>query len=260
MEDIFMGSLTLDTDFTTLNEKESKEWILNFREMVQEAFAESDNRTCLLGNLLVLEEYVHTIGDGLENDVPLSIVLKEAIDILWNYLDGNTTFNDFQDFANNLFACVLAFNVGEDLTEKQQNFCQKYFGDGDMSGCEAQAIGWCSGLLMQLVAIEGGRLDYDEFDDVSRIDFYGVEEMLTILEDICIDLTDTPVASHRAVDLERAEGQVHKTQLFQNLIKHIQDCLRTARNANSDDFLHLRNEYQKHGLLPKQYCKDLLEY
>lgn len=255
-----MGNYTLDTDFSSLKGRETNDWLLELGNIAEEAFAGRDHRICLLGNLLVMEEYIHTIRDGLEPDRRLSSVLQEASDMLWNYLDGGANPSVFQDFANNLFACILAANVGEDLTEEQEEFFAKYIAGANFSGCEAQAVEWCAVLLISLVSIEGWRLDFEDFKGVSRIDFVGIEEMLTILEDASIDLTGTPRLSNRAVDLQKAEDQVHQTALFQGLVKRIQNCLNTALHVEPDQIMMLRGEFQKNEIIPKKYAKELLEY
>ena len=62
----------------------------------------------LLGNLLILEPYMHTLRQGLADlgrTVP--VILQKAIDLLWDYLEGKKAVSDFQDFANNLYAAKL---------------------------------------------------------------------------------------------------------------------------------------------------------
>ena len=68
--------------------------------------------------------------------------------------------------------------------------------------------------MMQLVSIEGGRVDYEDFEECGALDFYGPLCMLDMMEDVCIGLTDTPVVSNRGTDLEKAMTQVRKTSLF----------------------------------------------
>ena len=257
-----MEKFTLDTDFSTLSGPQTNDWILGFREMTKEAFAESDDRSRLLGNLLIMEQYVHTVRQGLAtNDEHLSDTLLHAMDLLWDYLEGHTVSTDFQDFANNLFASVAYNNIGEDLTDAQAEFYREHFSDKEPSVCEWLGIEWCSILLMQLVANEGGRVDFDELDmDEQPIDFGEVEEMLNILEDASIEFTNTPCPSSMAKDLMKAEEQVHQTPLFREIIDHIRNSLKTALTADPDQFLALRKEYQQYTIIPEEYAADLMEY
>lgn len=41
--------------------------------------------------------------------------------------------------------------------------------------------------------------------------------------------------------------------LFQQIIKQLQDSLKTALNATSEQFMTLRNEYQKYSMIPADY-------
>ncbi len=73
-----------------------------------DAFADSSSHSRLLGNLLILEPYMHTLRQGLADlgrTVP--VILQKAIDLLWDYLEGKKAVSDFQDFANNLYAAKL---------------------------------------------------------------------------------------------------------------------------------------------------------
>ena len=104
---------TLDTDFSSLNGPKAVNWIIGFQDMTEDAFADSSSHSRLLGNLLILEPYLHTIRQGLaDRGRTVPAILQEALDILWDYLEGRKAPSDFQDFANNLYAAALDYNVG----------------------------------------------------------------------------------------------------------------------------------------------------
>ena len=46
---------TLDTDFSALNGPKAANWLRNFTDMTEGAFAGRDNQTRMLGNLLVTD-------------------------------------------------------------------------------------------------------------------------------------------------------------------------------------------------------------
>ena len=99
---------TLDTDFSSLNGPKAANWMMDFQDMAEDAFADSGSHSRLLGNLLILEPYMHTLRQGLADlgrTVP--VILQKAIDLLWDYLEGKKAVSDFQDFANNLYAAKL---------------------------------------------------------------------------------------------------------------------------------------------------------
>ena len=99
---------TLNTDFSSLNGPKAANWIMGFQDMAEDAFADSGSHSRLLGNLLILEPYMHTLRQGLADlgrTVP--VILQKAIDLLWDYLEGKKAVSDFQDFANNLYAAKL---------------------------------------------------------------------------------------------------------------------------------------------------------
>ena len=255
-----MGTYTLDTDFSALNGPKAGEWLANFRELAQDAFADRENRSRLLGNLLVLERYIHTLEQGLrQTGGQLSKGTRSAVDQLWAYLEGHTVPADFADFANNLYACLLFYDVGESLSDEQAAFDKAYFGDVDyLRVGEDTAAGWAFGLLLQLVAIEGGRLDYSEFTRCTQVDFAGIQEMLELLDDACIELTGTPCPSNEAGNYLNALKEVHLTPLFRQIVSHVQHDLQTARTALPEQYGTLREAYREKTILPEEYAGAFL--
>ena len=172
---------TLDTDFSSLNGPKAANWIMGFQDMAEDAFADSSSHSRLLGNLLILEPYLHTIRQGLADRCrTVPAILQEALDILWDYLEGRKAPSDFQDFANNLYAATLNYNVGEEITDAQAEFYEKHIDIPWGSTCEWQILTWLSVLLMEVVAISGGWLDFEEYEQ--DVDFVEMEEMLNMLQ------------------------------------------------------------------------------
>ena len=255
-----MEEYTLKTDFAALGEPQANEYLMGFREIVEKAFKHSDNHLRLLGNLLILERYCNTIKQGLTaNDAQLSVCFQYAQGLLWDYLGGRVTAVDFQDFANDYYAWLLEHNIGEPM-EIPKGFYAEYFADSCPEPYEWFAVEWSSGLLMQLVSIEGGRVDYEDFEECTELDFYGPLSMLDMLEDACIELTDTTLVSNRGDDLEKAITQVHKTSLFQEIVMYVQNDLQTALLAAPAEYEALRKKYGQYTIIPARYAARLLEY
>lgn len=253
---------TLDTDFSSLNGPKASNWILGFLDMIENAFADKGNDARLLGNLLILEPYVHTLRQGLEEGgraVPA--ILQEALDLLWDYLDDRQKPTDFQDLANCLYAASLYYNVGEELTDAQEKFYKESLCDLGDSGCEWQILSWLSELLMELTAIGGGRLDFEEFkENCQNVSFFEMEEMINIVGDACIEFTGTPLPSQTAKDLLCAQEQVYQTPLFRQFIGLIQNGLKAAQDAVPAQYFALREDFRRQTLLPEKYAADLLEF
>ena len=53
--------------------------------------------------------------------------------MLWDYLKEDIKPSEFEDFANNTYACVLEYMVGEELTEEQLEFYKNNFSDNDIN-------------------------------------------------------------------------------------------------------------------------------
>lgn len=255
-----MENLTLDTDFSSLTGAQSDEWILNFMALADDAFKESDDRLRLLGNLLILEQYLNTLRQELAVcGQKLSAGLERACDLLWDCLEDRTSPVDFQDFANDYFDCLYAYNTGDVSTDAPEEFYNAYFADCDPDAFELLAVEWSSGLLMQLMSIAGGRIDFDfeDFKDCKRTDFYGIAIMFNILEDACIGLiqTPSPSASH-----ETLMAQIRQSPLFRGIVRRVQDGLQRALRAVPDEFAALREEYRQYAVLPDECAAKLLEF
>nr|WP_325296435.1 hypothetical protein [uncultured Oscillibacter sp.] len=107
------------------------------------------------------------------------------------------------------------------------------------------------------------QLDFEEFEvdelDI-QADFGGMDEMLSMLGDICIKLTNTPCPSNRAKDVEKAMELVYQTPVFRQLVGLIQGALKTALTATPVHYSILRTEYQSKGILPEEYSTGLLSF
>lgn len=147
--------------------------------------------------------------------------------------------------------------------DAQTEFYRANFNDVNDNACEWQILTWCSTLFMYLVADVGGRLDFEEFevDELGiQADFGGMDEMLSMLGDTCIELTNTPCPSNRAKDVEKAMDLVYQMPLFRQLVGLIQGALKTALTATPEQYSILRTEYQSKGILPEEYATGLLSF
>lgn len=253
---------TLDTDFSSLNGPKASNWIMGFQDMACDAFADSNSHLRLLGNLLILEPYLHTLRQGLaDKGRTVPTILQKAIDPLWDYLEGKKAVSDFEDFANNLYAATLDYNVGEKITDAQAEFSKNFVDIPWGKTCEWQILTWLSILLMEVVAIHGGRLDFEEFEEYEwEIDFSEMEEMLNMLTDASIKLTGTPLPSNKAVDVMNAWEQVYQTPLFRKIVERIQNGLKAALSAVPEQYPALREEYRQYMILPEEYAAKFLEF
>ena len=253
---------TLNTDFSSLNGPKAANWIMGFQDMAEDAFADSGSHLRLLGNLLILEPYIHTLRQGLaDTGRSVSHVCQEALDVLWDYLEGKKAASDLEDFANNLYAATLNYNVGEEITDAQAEFYKKYVDIPWGSTCEWQILTWLSVLLMEVVAISGGRLDFEEYEEYEQdVDFVEMEEMLNMLADAFIDLTNTPLPGGKASDVMNAQEQVYQTPLFRQFIERIQNGLKAALSAIPEQYPALREEYHQYTILPEEYAAKLLGF
>lgn len=256
-----MAEYKIFADFTSLNRKDASDWVSNCSVLVNEAYRNSSNQTRILGNLLILEQYFNTLKQGLnENGEEPEKITYQAVDLLWDYLYGKVKPADFEDFANNLYACMLEYMVGEELTEEQTVFYKNHFTNDSMASLHWNILAWASYLLLELLAIHGGRLDFDEFEECDFIDFAQIDEMLNVLNDACVEFAGVECPSSMAKDVIKAMEDVYETPLFQSIVLKVQKSLKDALYAKQEDYEKLREEYSHCAILPKEFAVDFLEY
>ena len=148
---------------------------------------------------------------------------------------------------------------GEEITDAQAEFSRKYVDIPWGKNSVWQILTWLSVLLMEVVAISGGWLDFEEYEQ--DVDFVEMEEMLNMLVDVFIDfidLTNTPLPSNKASDVMNAQEQVYQTPLFRQFIERIQNGLKAALSATPEQYPALREEYRQYAILPEEYAAKLL--
>lgn len=255
-----MEGYAIFTDYTQLNKQQANDWVQDCSQLAEEAFRNCSNSTRLLGNLLVLEQYYHTVRQGLaENEEEPIPILQESIELLWKYLQKTIQPKEFEDFANDLYACVLEYMVGEELTDEQQEVYENHFQDVPDYTCQWNVLSWISTLLMELTAIYGGKVE-EEFLDCEQIDFVELDEMFNFFSDACIELAEVECQSNRAADVMQAFEDVCVTPLFQSVVSNVQKALKDAWSAEPEKYQTLREIYQKNGILPDEYAAELLEF
>ena len=242
----FMQEYTLKTKFAALKVSQANEYLMDFGKIIEKAFEYRDSRPRLLGNLLVLECYCNTVQRGLEGlETQLFVCLRYAQGLLWDYLGRRVTAADFQDFANDYYAWFS--EKGVEHNDAPKGFCSEHFAEYFADSCpdpyEWIAVEWSCDLLMKLVSIEGGRVDYENFEECGKLDLDWVPYMLEIiLETVCERLASAIVASNRKVDSEKSMIQVHNS-LAQKIVKYVQNDLQMALLAAPAEYEALRNYF-----------------
>ncbi len=78
---------------------------------------------------------------------------------------------------------------------------------------------------------------------------------------MCIELCGITLSSNRAGDLIKAEEQLYKASLYTGIIATLQNDLKTALNAEPEQYHDLRNRYEALLIMPDEYAVRLpLDY
>lgn len=251
---------TLDMDFSALEGAKAVNWVDRFQDILEYAFSGSGNHARLLANLLMLEQYACTVRHGLAaggKEMPAAI--EQTFRLCWDCLEGRDILENFEDFANNLWACTLHYNVGEEISDTQAELYREALRDIEGSD-EWLILTWFSLLLMEHAAIMGKRLDFEEFEDCEQVSFIEAENLLNMLADACIDFTETPFPSSFAKDYLKALDMVYQPPLFRQIVCQIQNAAKAALAAAPADYPALREEYRNRPILPDEFAEKLLKF
>lgn len=139
-----------------------------------------------------------------------------------------------------------------------EGFCSEHFAEYFADSCpdpyEWIAVEWSCDLLMQLVSIEGGRVDYENFEECGKLDLYWVPYVIEIIQvGVCGWLASAIVASNREADSEKSMTQVYNS-LSREIVMYVQKDLKTALWAAPMEYEALRKEYGQYTLIPEQYA------
>ena len=114
---------------------------------------------------------------------------------------------------------------------------------------------------MKVVAIEGGRLDFEEASIYEQISFAYIDtDLIPFLTDASISIANVPLFSNTGVDYSKAEEQIYQTPLFQFVIGHIQDSLKSALTATPEQYSSLKAKYQEPTIIPAEYISKLMDF
>ena len=144
----------------------------------------------------------------------------------------------------------------QSINHAPEGFCSEHFAEYFADSCpdpyEWIAVEWSCDLLMQLVSIEGGRVDYEDFEECGMLDLYWVPYVLEIIQaSVCNWLTSAIIASNREFD------QVYNS-LSREIVMYVQKDLQTALLAAPMEYEALRKEYGQYTLIPEQ-CVGVLK-
>ena len=68
------------------------------------------------------------------------------------------------------------------------------------------------------------------------------------------------LTTDKASDVMNAQEQVYQTPLFRQFIERIQNGLKAALSATSEQYPALREEYRQYTILPEEYAAKLLGF
>lgn len=256
-----MRELTFFSDFTSLSQKDAGKWVEKCSTLAESALKDSSHEVHVLANVLLLEQYFNTWRQGLQKEgKELAPVVSKTMDLLWDYLFGTKAPSEFENYANCLYACTLEYLVGEELTEEQNVFYQEHFNHIDSQTIPWDVLCLAALLMLELVSIHGGKVEFDELEDYHEVDFMSVGEILNQFNDACVELAGIECPSCFAKDVIKAMDEALTTPLFQSIVSKVQKSFLDAMNAEPQDYEKLREAYRQYAFLPEKLAQEFLHY
>lgn len=257
-----MSELTFFSDFTSLSQKDAGKWVEKCSTLAEAALKDSSHKVHVLANVLLLEQYFNTWRQGLQKEgKELAPVVSITMELLWDYLFGTKTPSEFDSYANCLYAGTLEDLVGEELTTEEQNeFYQKYFNHIDFQTIPWVVLSSAAVLMLELVSIYGGKVEFDELKDCDEVSFLVIDDMLNQLNDVCVELAGIECPSCFAKDVIKAMDEALVTTLFQSIVSKVQKSFLDAMNTEPQDYEKLREAYRQYAILPEEFVCDFLDY
>lgn len=247
-----MAKYALDTDFSALKPAQAKQWMCEFREMAEEAFAEQDDRARLLAHLLLLKAYANTVREGLlEQGRTLCPLIPKGLELLTDAWEQTAEPCAFQDFAAALYGCFLAETNGEELEEELEAFYEEHFSEQTYSSDEWLLLEWISSLLLQLTALADIQLDFDFYEDFEDAQELG-------LFDLMESMLNGFAESYAVLLKTSSFDQVYQTQPFQSAAAFVCDALKAAQSAGPEQALALQRDYSQKLLVPKEHLSEII--
>ncbi|WP_027622901.1 hypothetical protein [Clostridium lundense] len=246
------------TNYETLKENEKKRMYYNFSQNAQKSFSRYSDKTQILAQLLFINRAFNSYNEAmLKVGKNMPLLIHDALNMLWDYLEEKCDSRDFQAFCNGIDAVTLFLNTGEEIeTQENLNFWEKYSDE------------WEWDISNSIILLNSfGALFFQIYEQ--SIDWYSIGEdcllgeINEIVGDYFENLYTNPTDGYKYHELELRITQICESATFTKIIACIIKDMKEAINYEGKgikEIARLREEYKKQFLFSSIECEKLAEY
>ncbi len=251
---------TLDTDFSELDTEGIKEYMMDFGNILEDAFYDEDDEHKLLGHLMIMSRFINTSRHALDaQHLDNSPGIQKAYDIIWDYVEGKVRPIDFERFTNMINGFCLSYTQTKSCRLTWEVF-DKYITTGLLTSIEFMLLQWCVLLLLALVRKDGWHIKPYDYDGPDEISFGFMGQVLYKVFRACAVVSGIPVPSYTDTDAgydPDAEELFYSCPLIADAVCGIRGDLLSALGTDPSQYARLRNECRSRVLLPDKFAAKL---
>ncbi|AKN33833.1 hypothetical protein Ccar_24590 [Clostridium carboxidivorans P7] len=244
-------------NYAELGKNEKKQMYYDFSENAQESFNKYSDKTQILAQLLFINRVFNSYSEAMMKvGKEMSVLMKDALNMLWDYLENKCDISNFEVFSNGIDAVTLFLNTGEEIEVGENlNFWEKYSDEWHYTTNSILLLNAFGALFFQI--------------HEKSIDWYSISEdcLLGELNEIVgsyfEDVYTNPTDGYKYDELELRIGQICESSTFVKIMSYIIKDMKEAVNSEGkgvNEITRLRAEYKNKFLFSPIECERLAEY
>lgn len=247
-----MNIFTINYD--TLEKSEKKQMYYNFSENAQKSFSEHSDSTQILAQLLFINRVFNSYNEAMvKAGKKMSILMNDALNMLWDYLENKCDSSEFEVFYNGIDAITLFLNTGQEIeAEENLNFWKKYSHE------------WNDATNSIILLNAFGALFFQIFE--KSIDWYSIGEdclLGEINEIVGSYFEDIYSSQTNGYKYDELISQICESSTFVNIMSYMIDDMKEATSSEEkgiNEINRLRTKYKNQFLFSSIECEKLAEY
>jgi len=246
--------LIYDIDFPALSAEEKIKFVDNLADQAWISFAGQPFEVQLLAQTLIFTRWWNSYKH-MAPEEPTPEILGNALELLWDFLEGKCKGEEFARFQKSFSASALEIMTGDDseLNEDSESeaFYQEHFDQ------------WESQSYNVFFSELAGLIEGAAAKDIYSLYWQSVQEVVYgDIGDTMIDFFETvyknPTGGYRPSELDRRDREIYSTPTFCRVIALLQRDMRAALEGTP--LSELRARYQNEYLFSPEESAKISDY
>lgn len=244
-------------NYGTLESSEKKQVFYDFADNAYESFIKYSDNTQILGQLLFINRVFNSYKEAMvQVEKQMAVLITDGLKLLWDYLENECSYEDFQRFSFGINAISLYINTGDESEIKDnKGFWDKYSNEWEGNYDLIILLNAVASLFFQI--------------SQESIDFYSISEdcILGELDEIvaeCFeDVYTNPTGGYKYDELELRMTQICESDTFIKIMNLLLQDMKEAikyEGKSLKEINKLRKKYEKELLFPTIEIEELSKY